>query len=85
METQNTAGKPRSMPTEQHHGMRPRPTWNNSRHWPTCHKSQDEAGIPSGPFQERPEPMTRWQNFCFGVLMGLLLIGPALADLWSVL
>ena len=74
------------MPTEQHHGMRPRPTWNNSRHWPTCHKSQDEAGIPGGPLEERaPAPLTNLQRFCFGMALGLLMVGPALVDLLETL
>lgn len=60
-----------------------KPTWNNSHHWPTCHTSQSDAGLPSGPIQDQPVPMTRWQHFCAGVLVGLLLVGPALEDLWA--
>lgn len=65
-----------------------RPTWTNTGHWPTCHKSQADAGLPGGPLttsRHDDAPMTRWQHFCFGVLVGLLLIGPALADVWEAL
>ena len=27
----------------------------------------------------------RWQHLCFGALIGLLIVGPAIADLWSTL
>ena len=60
------------------------PTWTNSHHWPTCHKSQADAGLPDGPLGD-DAPVTRWQRFCFGALIGLLIIGPALADLWGAL
>ncbi len=61
--------------------------WNNTHHWPTCHKSQADAGLPEGPIVDQPDaaPITRWQRFCFGALIGLLIIGPALIDLWSAL
>ncbi len=62
-----------------------RPTWTNSHHWPTCHKSQADAGLPDGPLTEQPAPITRWQHLCFGVVVGLLIVGPAIADLWGAL
>lgn len=62
-----------------------RPTWTNTHHWPTCHKSQRDAGLPEGPLAEQPAPITRWQHLCFGVVVGLLIVGPALADLWGAL
>lgn len=62
-----------------------RPTWTNAGHWPTCHKSQADAGLPDGPLTEQPAPITRWQHLCFGVIVGLLIVGPALADLWGAL
>lgn len=62
----------------------PRPSWTNSHHWPTCYTTQADAGLPDGPFVEEA-PATRWQHFCLGALIGLLVIGPALADLWSAL
>ena len=61
-----------------------RPTWTNTGHWPTCHKSQADAGLPDGPFVDEP-PATHWQRFCFGALLGLLVTGPALIDLWGAL
>lgn len=61
-----------------------RPTWNNSHHWPIAHRTQHAAGLPEGPIVDNA-PVTRWQRFCFGALIGLLITGPALVDLWSVL
>jgi hypothetical protein len=61
----------------------PRTHWNNSRHWPTCHKSQADAGLPAGPLDDAP--VTNRHRFLFGLLMGLLVVGPALADLWEAL
>lgn len=61
-----------------------RPTWTNSGHWPTCHKSQADAGLPDGPLRERA-PDTHWPDLLFGVLIGALLIGPTLAELWRAL
>lgn len=59
-----------------------KPSWANTGHWPTCHTSQSAAGLPGGPLEERaPAPLTNWQHFCFGVLMGMLVFGPALVDL----
>ena len=42
-------------------------------------------GLPDGPLTEQPAPITRWQHLCFGALIGLLIVGPAIADLWSTL
>lgn len=63
-----------------------RPTWTNTGHWPTCHKSQADAGLPDGPLEDRaPAPLTNWQRFCFGALIGLLIVGQALVKLLEVL
>lgn len=58
--------------------------WDNSRHWPTCYKSQDDSRLPSGPLLDGEENSPR-TLFCAGLLFGLLVIGPALCDLWSVM
>jgi hypothetical protein len=60
----------------------PRSAWDNSRHWPMAHRSQHDAGLPDGPIAD-DTPITRWQRFCFGALIGLLITGPALVDFWS--
>ena len=62
-----------------------RPTWTNTHHWPTCHKSQRDAGLPDGPLTEQPAPITNRQRLYFGVLIGLLIVGPALIDVWGAL
>ncbi len=61
-----------------------RPTWTNPGHWPTCYSSQADAGLPDGPLDDAT-PVTNRHRFLFGVLMGLLVVGPALADLWAAL
>ena len=61
-----------------------RSAWDNSRHWPVCHRSQHDAGLPDGPL-DHPEPITNRQRLYFGVLIGLLIVGPALLDLWGAL
>lgn len=57
-----------------------RSAWDNSRHWPVSHRSQHDAGLPDGPIDE---PVTNRHRLYFGVLMGLLVIGPGLIDLWA--
>ena len=66
-----------------------RPAWNNARWWPVAYRDQHEASIADLPWTIRhtpPHPMrlqqiaTGWQRFCFGALIGLLLVGPALTD-----
>ena len=61
-----------------------RSAWDNSRHWPVAHRSQHDAGLPDGPL-DHPEPITNRQRLYFGVLIGLLIVGPALLDLWGAL
>lgn len=59
-----------------------RSAWDNSRHWPVSHRSQHDAGLPDGPIVD-DTPITNRQRFLFGALMGVLVFGPALADLWA--
>ena len=35
--------------------------WTNTHHWPTCHRSQADAGLPDGPL-DHPEPITTRQR-----------------------
>jgi hypothetical protein len=58
------------------------PTWTNPGHWPVAHRSQSDAGLPDGPLRE-PAQETYWPDLLFGVLIGALLIGPTLAELWG--
>ncbi len=57
-------------------------SWDNDRHWPACYRSQAEARLPAGELHAPQESVTatRWQWFCFGLLFGLLILGPAVAD-----
>ena len=43
-----------------------------------------DAGLPDGPLGH-PEPVTNRQRLYFGVLIGLLIVGPALIDVWGAL
>lgn len=61
-----------------------RSSWDNSRHWPVSHRCQHDAGLPDGPIVDAA-PVTNRHRFLFGMLMGVLVFGPGLADLWSVL
>lgn len=56
--------------------------WDNDHHWPACYRSQADAGLPAGELHALPEgaTATRRQWFCFGLLFGLLILGPAVAD-----
>jgi hypothetical protein len=40
-----------------------KPRWTNTGHWPTCHKSQADAGLPDGPLRE-PAPATQLASAC---------------------
>lgn len=62
----------------------PHAEWNNRRHWPVAHRNQADAGLPDGPLLERA-PDTHWPDLLFGVLIGALLIGPTLGELWRAL
>ena len=42
--------------------------------------SQHDAGLPEGPLHD--EPVTNRHRFYFGLLMGVLVFGPGLVDLW---
>ena len=57
-------------------------TWTHDHHWPACYRSQADAGLPAGELlpQAQSGAATRWQWFCFGLLFGLLILGPAVAD-----
>ena len=57
-----------------------RSAWDNSRHWPVAYRSQHDAGLPEGPLHD--EPVTNRHRFYFGLLMGVLVFGPGLVDLW---
>ena len=50
--------------------------WENSRHWPACYRSQDDAGLPDGDIDEvRGE---HW--FWFSALFILIVIAPAIVE-----
>jgi hypothetical protein len=66
------------------HTTHARTSWDHSHHWPVAHRSQSDAGLPEGPLHERA-PATYWPDLLFGVLIGALLIGPTLAELWGAL
>lgn len=78
------------MPGRGLHLVRPRAAlpgdaWRTAPCWPVCYRSQASAGLPEGPLIERPAVASPWRHLCFGFLIGLLLVGPALADLWESL
>lgn len=66
--------------------MRPHnDAWSNSRHWPVCHRTQADAGLPAGALEERDtddHSKDHLDLFAIGWSIGLIC-GLALGDLWS--
>ncbi len=59
--------------------------FDHSRCWPVAYHEQRNADLPDGPLiDEEPVDSPRVMFFV-GILVGLLVIGPALCDLWSVI
>ena len=57
--------------------MQQRNAWDNSRHWPVCHRTQRDAELPDGGFNDEVRG-EHW--FWFGALFVLIVVAPALVE-----
>lgn len=64
--------------------MQQRNAWDNSRHWPVCHRTQRDAELPVGPIDTDDHSKDHLDLFAIGWSIGLLC-GLALGEFWSTL